>query len=203
MDSQVVTSKVLKSVKNHLEKQAHSLNEDVQRVNQIQHWISLRKQKVKVLEESILDPEHTLEYTDILDSPTSSSSSSESEITYSHSSKLAKVLIRIEEEIAQIHKKIESQNKKQQAEENLKSYKTIFQPIEEANPNETFSSTLQSISSKWQRYFKQTEKRRKILQNKINAFQNQLDNWITERDHKRDLFLKHGHWLLSLRNELR
>ncbi|EFC41688.1 predicted protein [Naegleria gruberi] len=198
--SQHNMNKILKSVKQHLEKQAHSLNNDVKRVNEIQNLIALRKKKIKVLEDSIIDQSHFESYISAdPDSPNSlsTSSSSDSDTNKSH---LAKILNRIEEDLALLHKKIELQNKPP-VDENYKAYKKIFPELDQTNLDET-SQSYQMISTKWHNYFKQTEKRRKILQGKINAFQNQLDKWISERDHKRDMFLKHGNWLLSLKHEL-
>ncbi|KAF0982534.1 hypothetical protein FDP41_011464 [Naegleria fowleri] len=200
--SQQYTSRILKSVKQHLEKQAHSLNNDVKRVNEIQNLIKLRKQKIKLLEESISDPNHfEVSKCDTLDSPLSisspSTSSSSSSLDFGKKNLVA-VLNRIEDELAQIHKKIETQNKQSLEIEKIK-------PLIEIDDNVTLNeaSYQSSIFQKWTSYFKQTEKRRRILQQKINAFQHQLDKWIAERDHKRDLFLRHGHWLLSLKEELR
>ncbi|KAG2393967.1 hypothetical protein C9374_003731 [Naegleria lovaniensis] len=197
--SQPYTSRILKSVKHHLEKQAHSLNNDVKRVNEIQNMIKLRKQKIKLLEDSIVEPNHFEISCEILDSPASISSTSSSSSSQDFGKKtISTVLNRIEDELAQIHKKLEMQNKQSLEAEKVK-------PLIEIDDNISLNETSyqSSIFHKWTCYFKQTEKRRRLLQQKIHAFQHQLDKWIAERDHKRDLFLKHGHWLLTLKEDLR
>jgi chromosome segregation ATPase len=48
------SDRILRSVKNVLEKQALRLNDDIKQLNRIQRWIVLRREKLKLLEEKVL-----------------------------------------------------------------------------------------------------------------------------------------------------
>ncbi|KAL9655096.1 hypothetical protein ABK040_008877 [Willaertia magna] len=200
--SQYYSNKILKTVKQHLETQAHSLNSDIKRINQIQKYIKLRKEKVKILEQSLANQEkelisvsHSGEFTT---SPSSSSSSGEDPII--PNKHFEQILNRIEEEIALIHKKIEGQTH-QQVEDNYKIYHTSFPTIEESATNLNMTQDYMNLSLKWRKFFGKVEKRRLYLQTKLNDFQKELNKWMFERDQKRDLFVRHGNWLKSLKNE--
>jgi predicted nucleic acid-binding Zn-ribbon protein len=83
--------RILRSVKNVLEKQALRLNDDIKQLNRIQRWIVLRREKLKLLEEKVLHKKRGDKHDDFSISPTSSVGSRSTSVASSTPSAISSV----------------------------------------------------------------------------------------------------------------
>eukprot|EP00818_Percolomonas_sp_WS_P000800 CAMPEP_0117438552 /NCGR_PEP_ID=MMETSP0759-20121206/2111_1 /TAXON_ID=63605 /ORGANISM="Percolomonas cosmopolitus, Strain WS" /LENGTH=909 /DNA_ID=CAMNT_0005230245 /DNA_START=71 /DNA_END=2796 /DNA_ORIENTATION=+ len=173
-----VSDDVLMSVKELLERQTQEINHDIEQLNRIQSYVTLRRKQLKSLNEDFVEtsqPERLFHKR--RPSPLIEQAPGDRTI-------IRNTLDQLRKDIDQLHRVVDHTRL---AKENV------------SPPTSTANNQERVFRTKWDNYF---EEQRARFGGRIWDFQNQVRKWDEARSNERNLINSHEMWLRKFRREL-